>query len=85
MPVDPDRLRDVLKRVADEFPDHELGHFKGVYGAGLKLTETRDCKIQTPRDAIPHLPVVSVSPTSWKAKAGYEIRQLFSEPSGYEL
>jgi hypothetical protein len=84
MPVDPDRLRDVLKRVQDEFPDHELGHFKAIYGAGLKLTETMDCKIQTARDRIPNLPVVSSSPGSWRTRAGRELRQMFSEPSEYE-
>lgn len=88
IPIDKDRCRDVLARTIDTKPDHQLGHFRGLYGAGLPSTYLEDSKTKS-RNRHYKLsdhpdPYFSTYVRTWLGPVGAQIREMFPDPSPYE-
>lgn len=80
-----DRLMETFERVSREFPEHELGHFRALYAAGLPAVPFADHKLQKatglpPDDAT----FVSINGKSWGGEVGDWLRERFSSVSKYE-
>lgn len=87
MPVDVARCREVLDRVTATNPDHQHGHFRTLYGAGLPSTTIADPKPSSlTYDLGSHeAPWFSTHQRTWlRGLAARQIRDLFPDPSVYE-
>lgn len=84
-PVHKDRMVDVLTRVRREHPEHPVGHFRGLYGAGLQSSYMADVKIKH-SERLPEADwwTVSTSLTSWNGVCGEFLRDTFSSKSRWE-
>jgi len=86
------KLGELLDRVQTEFPRHQAGHFRILYGAlygGSDFRRVPDPKVMDPGPAgafkITARPWVSVSPRTWRhGHVGAVLRQTFWRPSPYE-
>ena len=85
------KLAALLDKVAREYPRHQLGHFRILYGAlfGRNLTRIPDPKVMDigPAGAIglDRRQWVSTSPASWRiGHLGVALREMYNRPSPYE-
>lgn len=79
------RLKDLLDRVKAEFPDHPIGHFRMLYGAGLEATPIQDHKIKSQDLPDPSWTFISTNPNSWKGPTGKLIRDRYWRKSPWEV
>lgn len=80
------RVAELIDRLDAEFPDHPVGHFRMLYGAGLSSRTITDPKIKTP-DRLPPLDwdYVSTDEASFQhGLVGSYLRSRYWEPSPYE-
>lgn len=84
-PVHKNRMVDLLTKVRTEFPDHPVGHFRGLYGAGLQSAYMTDVKVKK-NDRLPNPDwwTVSTSLTSWNGALGEYLRERFGRKSRWE-
>jgi len=84
--LDPNNLRDLMKLLKDDYPEHPAGHFRAIYG-GLwpgKVVRVKDPKITTAGSIDESLGWVSTCDYSWRSKIGKIIQKKFPTPSRYE-
>lgn len=81
------RLKALLDRVADEFPEHPLGHFRMIYGADSESVTLKDPKIKK-SDVLPELswPFASTDDATFTTGlVGHYLRLRYHRPSPFEL
>lgn len=76
IPLARTRAEEILDRVEREFPEHELGHFRALYGAGLPAELRDDVKVKShTQELSENADLVSTSPVSWNVgNVGKQIR-----------
>ena len=91
IPIEKKRLIRVLSEVKATFPQHDIGHFRALYGNWPPqmegITPLRDPKIMTTKKGIPEdgRPFVSTNGRSWNGPLGEALREMFSKPTRFEL
>lgn len=86
IPLDKTELKHTIDRMSTEFPDHPIGHFRAVYGAGKESTTIPDVKLKrADQMLVPGSPFISTSDAAWKGKAGDWIRALYWRKSPWEI
>jgi hypothetical protein len=79
-PTDKARMAELLERVARDHPDHPVGHWRALYGAGLDSVTIRDPKHRGEITGT----YWSSSPQSWRDTEGQWIRDRYWRPSPWE-
>jgi hypothetical protein len=80
------RARDLLERVAKDFPTHPLGSFKGLYAAGLEVTIQDDPKIlHVDKSIKPDATYLSTTAVTFRqGQCARELRAMFPTPCKFE-
>lgn len=85
IPIDKARCVDVLARAQQTAPEHQLGHFRALYGAGLPSQHLKDPKPSRKDFRVTDETYLSTYVSTWKdGLVGQHIRALFPTPSKYE-